>query len=399
MNALSNRTFLLYFVTNTLSLLGTWIQKIGVGWLTWELTHSTFWTSFVTLSLMAPAGIFGPLFAVFAEKWDMRKASLYLKLLMFFIGAWIWYLEHLNAHTLFTLAALSVVQGVIQACYHPVRLVFISEVVPREMLSSAVGLNAASFNASRVIGPSIAGLLILLFNLEITFLVALLTYIPLIPILLFIKLNNRQKSVTENKKFFARLIEGGKVAINNEIIFKCLFLVLMNGFFVRGMLEIQPTIAGEILKNGSFGLSLITAATGLGALLGSMWVGFGAKAGFKAEKVILPMLYAGFVVAVFIVFFNNLYISSFLFLVAGFTATSVGIGSQTIIQLEVDDSYRARVLTWWSTMSFGFLTLGGLILGYAGEIIPLRTAMIVMPIVGIIIFKVIWYYRFKNKFI
>ena len=75
-----------------------------------------------------------------------------------------------------------------------------------------MGLNAASFNASRVIGPSIAGLLILLFNLEITFLVALLTYIPLIPILLFIKLNNRQKSVTENKKFFARLIEGGKVA-------------------------------------------------------------------------------------------------------------------------------------------------------------------------------------------
>jgi hypothetical protein len=105
------------------------------------------------------------------------------------------------------------------------------------------------------------------------------------------------------------------------------------------------------------------------------------------------------VVAVFIVFFNNLYVSSFLFLVAGFTATSVGIGSQTIIQLEVDDSYRARVLTWWSTMSFGFLTLGGLILGYAGEFIPLRTAMIVMPIVGIIIFKVIWYYRFKNKFI
>lgn len=173
----------------------------------------------------------------------------------------------------------------------------------------------------------------------------------------------------------------------------------MNGFFVRGMLEIQPTIAGEILKNGSFGLSLITAATGLGALLGSIWVGFGSKAGFKAEKVILPMLYLGFVVAVFIVFFHNLYVSSFLFLVAGFTATSVGIGSQTIIQLEVDDSYRARVLTWWSTMSFGFLTLGGLILGYAGEIIPLRTAMIVMPIVGIIIFKVIWYYRFKNKFI
>jgi len=329
----------------------------------------------------------------------MRKASLYLKILMFLVGIILWYLEHLSSHTLFSLAVLSVIQGIIQACYHPVRLVFISEIVPREMLSSAVGLNAASFNASRVIGPSIAGVLIYVFNLETTFLVALLTYIPLIPILFFIKLNNRQKSTEENKKFFGRLVEGGKVAFQNETIFKCLFLVLMNGFFIRGMLEIQPTIAGEILKNGSFGLSLITAATGLGALLGSIWVGFGAKAGFKAEKAILPMLYLGFLVAVFIVFFNNLYVSSFLFLVAGFTATSVGIGSQTIIQLEVHDSYRARVLTWWSTISFGFLTLGGLVLGYAGEIIPLRTAMIVMPIIGIIIFKFIWYYKFKNKFI
>ena len=199
MNALTNQTFLLYFITNTLSLLGTWIQKIGVGWLTWELTHSTFWTSFVTLSLMAPAGIFGPFFAVFAEKWDMRKASLYLKILMFFIGTLIWYFEHLSTHTLFSLAVLSIIQGIIQACYHPVRLVFISEIVPREMLSSAVGLNAASFNASRVIGPSIAGVLIYVFNLETTFVVALLTYIPLIPILFFIKLNNRQKSAEENK--------------------------------------------------------------------------------------------------------------------------------------------------------------------------------------------------------
>ena len=66
MNALSNKAFLLYFISNTFALLGLWIQKIGVGWLTWEITGSTFWTSFVTLALMAPAGIIGPLFAVYA---------------------------------------------------------------------------------------------------------------------------------------------------------------------------------------------------------------------------------------------------------------------------------------------------------------------------------------------
>ena len=82
MTALSYRPFLTYFFTNSISLLGLWIQKIGVGWLTWQMTESTFWTSFVTLALMAPAGILGPLFAVWAENWNMRVASIILKVLM-----------------------------------------------------------------------------------------------------------------------------------------------------------------------------------------------------------------------------------------------------------------------------------------------------------------------------
>ena len=156
MNALSNKSFLLYFISNTFALLGLWIQKIGVGWLTWEITGSTFWTSFVALALMAPAGIIGPLFAVYAENWNMRTASIILKTLMLLVGAMVWFLEFLDLHSLFTLDFLSIIQGLLSACYHPVRLVFVSVVVPRDLISSAVGLNSASFNGSRVIGPAFA---------------------------------------------------------------------------------------------------------------------------------------------------------------------------------------------------------------------------------------------------
>ena len=95
MTALSNKPFTLYFLSNTIALLGLWIQKIGVGWLTWEITESTFWTSFVTLALMAPAGVIGPLFAVFAENWNMRTASIILKVLMFMTGGIILSLIHI----------------------------------------------------------------------------------------------------------------------------------------------------------------------------------------------------------------------------------------------------------------------------------------------------------------
>ena len=399
MTAFSNRAFLYYFMSNSLALLGIWIQKIGVGWLTWQITESTFWTSFVTLALMAPAGILGPFFAVLAEKWDMRKASLILKILMFLTGVLIWYLQLINAHTLFTLAFLSILQGLLSACYHPVRLVFVSIVVPRSLLASAIGLNSASFNASRVIGPAFAGIFIALYDLQVTFLIAMVSYIPLIPVLIYMPLRSRKIDLNVTTKYIDRLIEGGRVALNTPIIFKGLFIVLINAFFVRGMLEIQPTIAGEILNADSSGLSLITASAGLGALLASIWIGLSKKTIGNHINLLVPMLLAGLIISSIIGLTNNLYLMSLLFIFIGFSTTTVGIGTQTIIQLEVDDIHRARVLTWWSSISFGSLTVGGIILGGVGEFIPMKFGLIFLPVLGLLIFKSFIYFRFKNNFI
>ena len=396
MNALSNKSFSLYFYSNTISLFGLWIQKIGVGWLTWEITESTFWTSFVTLALMAPAGVLGPFFAVFAENWNMRVASIILKILMFLIGILIWFLQYLDQHTLLTLASLSVLQGLLSACYHPVRLVFVSIVVPKNLLSSAVGLNSASFNGSRVVGPAFAGGLIAFFNLEVTFLVAALTYVPLIPVLIYMPLRKRIKEKGSQGYFFYRFLEGGKFAIRTPIILKGLFIVFISAFFVRGMLEIQPTIAGEILKKGSFGLSLITTTAGIGALLASIWIGFRNNKS-KIETKLVSMLMLGLVISCIIGLISEVYTMAVFFTIVGFTTTAVGIGTQTIIQLEVEEVYRARVLTWWSSISFGSLTVGGIILGFVGEYIPLSNALMVMPIVGYFIFKLILYYKFQNN--
>ena len=399
MTALSNKPFKLYFFSNTIALLGLWIQKIGVGWLTWEITESTFWTSFVTLALMAPAGIIGPVFAVFAENWNMRKASIILKILMFLVGGIIWFLQYLDTHSLFTLAFLSILQGLLSACYHPVRLVFVSIVVPRNLLSSAVGLNSASFNGSRVVGPAFAGVTITLYNLETTFFIAMLTYIPLIPVLIYMPLRERIKSSNTQKQFFKSLLEGGKVALQSPIISKGLFVVFISAFFVRGMLEIQPTIAGEILNKGSVGLSLITATAGFGALLASIWIGFRANIDIKIETKLVSMLTVGLVVSFILGFISDMYLMAFAFTIVGFTTTAVGIGTQTLIQLEVDEIYRARVLTWWSSVSFGSLTIGGILLGFAGEFIPLNVGMMIMPILGYLFYKLLLYFRFTNDFI
>jgi hypothetical protein len=119
----------------------------------------------------------------------------------------------------------------------------------------------------------------------------------------------------------------------------------------------------------------------------------------KRIKTLVPMLFIGLIVSSIIALTSNLFIMSFLFIFIGFSTTTVGIGTQTIIQLEVDDLYRARVLTWWSSTSFGALTIGGILLGSIGEFIPLSYAMFIMPIIGFLIFKLVIFYKFKNNFI
>lgn len=382
MNALTIPTFVGYFVTNTLSLLGTWVQKIGLGWLAWQITESTFWTSVVSLLLMAPVGVLGPFIAVFAERWDARQAMLATKILMVAISAVILVMQLLDRHNLITLLACSTALGLLSAFHHPIRLVFISLVVPRPYLASAVGLNSVSWNLSRIVGPGLAGLTIHFMGLSMTFLIAAALYVPLIISLYFLVLQPRMSDRNETGSFLEQMIDGGAVALSTPIIFSTLCLVSMNSFFVRGVLEIQPALVGQILGGESHALAIVTAAAGLGSLLASGWIGLGRLDKSRIQALLWPMVFVGIAMTALLNPFDSLIPLSLIFIVTGFTATIAGIGAQTVIQLEVEESYRARVMTWWSTTSFGSLVIGGVVIGYLGDIMGIDDAILVMMLVG-----------------
>ena len=383
MNALKLRSFVYYFITNTLSLLGTWVQKVGLGWLTWQITESTFWTSVVSLILMAPVGFLGPLIAVFAENWDSRRAMLVTKSLMAFVSVLIFFVQLLGLHNLFSLLASSIALGMLSAFHHPVRLVFISLVVPKPYLASAVGLNSVSWNVSRIIGPGIAGMTIYLLGASETFGIATALYLPLIICLWFMALQPRKSDTGSADSFFGKIIDGGAVVVGNPLIFSTLCLVFLNSFFVRGVLEIQPAIVGQILGGESASLAIVTAAAGIGSLIASGWIGLGFLNKPQIQELLWPMVLAGIIITASLHFFVNLVPISMIFIVTGFTATLVGIGAQTLIQLEVNENYRARVMTWWSTISFGSLVFGGIIIGFLGDIIGIGNAVIIMMLGGV----------------
>ena len=385
MNAFSHRAFNIYFFTNTFSLLGIWVQKVGLGWLAWQITESTFWTSLVALSIMAPAGILGPVFAVYAERWDMRRAMLLAKSIMTLVSILIFILQIFEMHSLQSLLILSFVLGVLNAIHHPIRLVFISLIVPRPYLPSAIGLNSVSWSMSRIVGPGIAGISIATFGLGITFGLAATLFLPFIIALIWLPLQNRQSENSNTEKFLTRLGNGWMVVLNTPLIFMCLSIVALNSFFIRGVLEIQPAIIGQVLGGDSKSLAIATAATGVGSVIASGWIGAGKLSQEFIRQTLWPGLILGLIAILTLIQAIEIVSMSIVFIICGFTTTLVGIGSQTIIQLKVEDHYRARVLAWWSSVSFGGLTLGGLLIGLIGDFTSISTAIFFVGVLGLIL--------------
>ena len=385
MNAFTLRPFVIYFLTNTLSLLGTWIQKVGLGWLTWQITESTFWTSFVSIALMAPVGIIGPFIAVYAESWDMRRAFLITKILMMLISFVIFALQYFDMHNLHSLIATSLALGLLSAVHHPIRLVFISIVVPRPYLASAIGLNSVSWNMSRVVGPGLSGFAIVLLGLATTFGIAVILYAPLIVALALLPLESRAKAKPNADRFFQKMRDGGRVALQTPLIFTALCMVALNSFLVRGVLEIQPAIIGQILGGESQALATATAAAGVGALLASGWIGLGKLSSDFIQRCLWPMLAIGIMGTACLNLTSMIIPMSLIFVLTGFTATVAGIGAQTLIQLKVEEDYRARVMTWWSSVSFGSLTLGGILIGFLGDLTPIEDAILMVMLPGFLL--------------
>jgi MFS family permease len=385
MNAFTLRPFVIYFLTNTLSLLGTWIQKVGLGWLTWQITESTFWTSFVSIALMAPVGIIGPFIAVYAESWDMRRSFLITKILMMLVSFVIFALQYFDMHNLHSLIATSLALGLLSAVHHPIRLVFISIVVPRPYLASAIGLNSVSWNMSRVVGPGLSGFAIVLLGLATTFGIAVILYAPLIVALALLPLESRAKAKPNADRFFQKMRDGGRVALQTPLIFTALCMVALNSFLVRGVLEIQPAIIGQILGGESQALATATAAAGVGALLASGWIGLGKLSSDFIQRCLWPMLAIGIIGTACLNLTSMIIPMSLIFVLTGFTATVAGIGAQTLIQLKVEEDYRARVMTWWSSVSFGSLTLGGILIGFLGDLTPIEDAILMVMLPGFLL--------------
>jgi MFS family permease len=378
--AFRHRNFRLYFGGQSISLVGTWVQQVALGWTIYQLTHSSFLLGLVSFAGQLPLFFVTPFAGVLVERWSRHRTLIVtqtLSMLQAFALALV-----VSTHLLhvWNLIALNLLAGIILAVDLTARQAFIVEMVGSGRdLPNAVALNAFVINSGRMLGPAIAGLLLTIVTPAICFFLNAISYVPVIAALLAMHVKTTVRAPTKSSAL-EDLAVGVRYAVGFPPIRAVLLLVALVSLLGMPYVVLMPIFAAEELHGGAHTLGLLMTAPGIGALIGTVYL--------ASRKTILgagPRIAAGaFVFAVGLIatgVTRNLIVA----LVAlGF----VGLGmivqlatSNTVLQTIVDDDKRGRVMSLYTMALMGMAPFGSILEGTLARHIGVLTTFLIGGII------------------
>jgi len=272
--ALENRNFRLFFFGGMVSLLGTWIQNLAIGWMVYRLTDSAFYLGLVGFAGQIPALILGPLAGVYADRINRRRILIMTQVLSMILAAILSVLSFTNTITVTYLLIIVVFNGISLAFDTPFRHAFLLEMIgDKKLLLNAVALNSTLVNTARFIGPTLGGILIAAFGESICFLINSISFIGVIIALLAMKVAPFIPR-TINKSVLSELKEGIRYTFNFKPALYMILLVTVTSIFGLPFQAMLPVFARDILHGDSQTLGFLTGAVGAGALTGAFFPRF-----------------------------------------------------------------------------------------------------------------------------
>ena len=358
--ALKNRNFALFFAGQGLSLCGTWMQSLAQSWLIYRLTGSPLLLGLVGFISQAPVLAFGLLGGVFADRWPRYRLLLItqaLSLLQAGILAGVTLTGHITVTWIMVLAGFL---GLINALDMPVRQSFIADLVPRADLSSAIGLNSSAFNAARIVGPSVAGLLVATLGEGVCFLINALSFLAVIGCLLAIQLPQNTKAAHHHAIIF--LGEGLRYARDTPHVRAALLLIALLSLATMPYTILLPVFAAEVLHTEAHGLGVLMAATGLGALAGALRIA--QRGTIRGLGRLIAQATLLFGVSLLVLSRTTaLWLSMPVFFAVGYGMITAMAGCNTLLQSLVPDGLRGRVMSLYTFCFLGMAPIGSLIAG------------------------------------
>ncbi len=359
--ALSHRNYRLFYFGQGISLIGTWMQQIAMIWLVYRITGSAFMLGLVAFCGQIPTFFLAPMGGVIADRWNRHRLMVFnqsVAMLQAFILAFLT-LTHLIQ--VWIIIPLGIILGIVNSFDMPVRQSFIIEMVDnRDDLANAIALNSSLVNAARLIGPSIAGIIVATVGEGLCFLFNGISYIAVILALLAMRIKEVHRPY-EEQHVFEKLKEGFLYVVGFRPIRSILLLLgLMSLMGVQAV--IMPVYVKEILHGGPHEFGFLMAAMGCGSLTGAVYL-----AGRKNVRGLIKRI--GYAASLFGVSLLILSVTK-VFLLAVIIIYSGGLGmmmqmasSNTIIQTLADDDKRGRVMSFYAMAFLGMAPFGSFLAG------------------------------------
>jgi MFS family permease len=386
--SLQYRNYRLFFGGQSVSLIGTWIQRIAMSWLVYRLTGSAFLLGVIGFAGQIPTFVLVPFAGVLADRWNRYHILIVtqvLAMIQAFILAFLFFSDVIEV---WHIAVLSVLLGCINSFDIPARQSLVVEMVEKkEDLGNAIALNSSMVNAARLLGPSIAGILIAATSEGICFLLNGVSYSFVIVSLLLMKLR-----LAERKEKPRHILKGLKEGFLYTFGFTPIrsVILLLGLISLMGMpyAVLMPVFAKDILQGGPHTLGFLMGASGLGALTGAIYLA-SRKSVLGLEKII-PISAGVFGAGLVAFSFSRIFVLSFLLMIVTGISMMLQLASgNTIIQTIVDDNKRGRVMSFYTMAFIGTAPFGSFLGGSLASLLSAPTTLLIggsACVIGAIVF-------------
>jgi len=383
-SALRVRDFRLYFIGQMISVSGTWMQRVAQGWLVFYLTGSALNLGITAFASGVPALLLMPFAGVLADR-HPRRIILFLTQLAELIVAFVLGVLVLTNTVRFehvVLCALAL--GVTSALGEPARQAFMRELTGDAALSSGLALNALMSNIAGVVGPAVAGVLLITVGAGWCFMLNAASYLAVLASLLTIrpKLTLRLAPLSSP---FQRLIDGLQYARQQgRIVPLLLTATVINILGIGALQTLLPAFAAVALNTPKAGYAALSAAISAGSILGAaLIVPLGSRFGQERVTVTTAVLWTGLTVVFAIT--NSLIVAVILACILGFVYTVFFVTSNTVLQTHIEEAYRGRVMALWSLNRFALAPIGALAIGIFANLIGTPITLILCAGIGVVI--------------
>lgn len=395
-NAFKNRNYRLFFGGQSVSLIGTWMQKTAVSWVVYAETHSNLMLGITLFASMFPTFLFSFLGGVVADRYDRYKLLLLTQIASMIQAILITVIILSGFGNIWVIIGLSAILGIINAFDVPARQSLIYDLIKdKKDLPNALALNSSMVNLSRLIGPGLAGLALEQFGDGLCFGLNAVSFVAVIASLLLMKLPAFQKKQV-NKNIFLEMKEGISYIKHTPVIGFIILMLASTSLFVLPFASLIPVYAKDIFKGTASTFGVIDSVIGLGAFCGALFL-----ASLKPERNLMKVLAINtFVFGVGLALFSHatFYPAALIFAaVSGVGMLSQVTLSNTIIQTTVDPAMRGRVISIYAMAYFGMQPLGGLLIGFVSEKIGTQDTVLIQGIITLAISATVFYFYNKSK--